>query len=97
MSPVRTATRSLRSKLSRVRSSRLVFPDPGELIRLRHRILRSAKRARKPVAMRSFSLKTLRSSCTRSIFDLQVGELEFVAPQELRLRHSALWANRIFP
>src|SRR5271167_1804416 len=96
MSPVRTATRSWRSKLSRVRSSRLVFPEPGELIRFRHRILCSAKRARKPAATRSFSLKTLRSSGTRSIFDLQIGEFEFVASQELGFCQATLRTGRIF-
>src|SRR5271155_5624148 len=95
MSPVRTATRSRRSKLSRVHSSRRVFPDPGELIKFRHRILSTAKRALKPAAMRSFSLKTLRSSSTRSIFDLQIGELQFVASQELRIPHAAVRTCRI--
>ena len=39
----------------------------------------SAKRARNSAAMRAFSFNTLRSSGTRSIFNLQVGEFQFVA------------------
>src|SRR5213592_4796856 len=65
MSPVRTATRSPGANDSRVRSSRLVFPAPGELTRFKQRIPYWSKRARSSAAIRSFSFRTLPSRGTR--------------------------------
>src|ERR1039458_868702 len=91
MSPVRTTTRSFRRKLSRVFSSRLVFPEPGELMKLRVRIPCSTNRARSPAAMRSFSLRTFFSSGTRSIFfHLQIGKFQFSAAETFAAQTSAV-------
>src|SRR5208337_225086 len=89
MSPVSTATRRVGAKASRVRSSRLVLPAPGELIRFKQRTPCSAKRARSSSAMRPFSFKTLRSRGTRSIFDLQIGKFQFIAGNEHRVHPAA--------
>src|SRR5450631_305979 len=81
MSPVRTATRSDFGINSSVRSRRLVLPDPGELMRLTHRIPCSWNRSRNPDAMRAFSLSTFCPSSTRCIFlHLHKCEIEFVSP-----------------
>src|SRR5437868_7356557 len=91
MSPVRTTTRSVLGKVSSVRSSRLVLPEPGELIRFRQRIPCSRKRSRNSVAIRSFSLRTFFSRGTRFIFVyLHVGQLQFVAADAFTREASAL-------
>src|SRR6185437_1478272 len=78
MSPVRTATRSVRGRAPSVFSSNVVFPEPGELIKFTTSTLFSRKRSRKSAATRSFSLKTFFSSGTRFILlQLYVGELQF--------------------
>src|SRR6185437_3890205 len=78
MSPVRTATRSVRGRASSVFSSNVVFPEPGELIKFTTRTSFCRKRSRNSAATRSFSLKTFFSSGTRFILlQLYVGELQF--------------------
>src|SRR6185437_6337726 len=84
MSPVSTATRSLRGSASSVFSSSVVFPDPGELIRLTTSTLVSRKRSRSSAAMRSFALRTFFSSGTRFILlQLDVGQLQFFSADTL--------------
>src|SRR5579864_7489733 len=96
MSPVRTATRSARGKASRVFSSKVVFPEPGELIKFRHSTPFCRKRSRSPAASRSFSLSTFFSSGTRfMLLQLQVRHLQFVAADALVARASAFCAAKI--
>src|SRR5689334_3447139 len=84
MSPVRTATRSSRGNAARVFSSSVVFPEPGELIRLTTRTLFSRKRSRNSAATRSFSLRTFFSSGTRFILlQLDIGQLQFFSADAL--------------
>src|SRR6185312_7834116 len=84
MSPVSTATRSLRGSASSVFSSSVVFPDPGELIRLTTSTSFSRNRSRSLAAIRSFSLRTFFSSGTRFILlQLDVGQLQFFSADTL--------------
>src|SRR6185437_10547269 len=84
MSPVRTATRSSRGSASSVFSSSVVFPDPGELIRLTTSTLFSRNRSRNSAAIRSFSLRTFLSSGTRFILlQLDVGQLQLFSADTL--------------
>src|ERR1035437_6384623 len=81
MSPVRTATRSPGAKLSNVLSSRLVLPEPGELIRFRQRTSCSAKRARSSAAIRSFSFRIFPSSGIRFVIvSLRVSKTRLIPP-----------------
>src|SRR5579872_3807809 len=96
MSPVNTATRSCRGKDSRVRSRRLVLPEPGELIRFRHNTPCSWNCARRLAATRSFSLSTFRSNGTRSIlFHLQISQFQFVSTDARGFKARALRTARI--
>src|SRR5271169_834945 len=93
MSPVRTTTRSFWGRHSRLFSSRLVLPEPGELMRLRQRMPCSLNRARRPAAMRSFSLRTFFSIGIRSIFlHLPIGQFQLIAAQALAAQASATGA-----
>src|ERR1022692_3124002 len=90
MSPVRIATRSFCGRLSRAFSSKLVLPEPGELIRLRQRDPCSPNRARRPAARRSFSFRTFFSNGNRSIFfPLQIGQFQFIATKAFAAQASA--------
>src|SRR6185369_16994008 len=95
MSPVSTAARCVFGKASKVRSSRVVLPEPGELIRFTQKTPCSRKRSRSPAANRSFSFRTLRSSGTRFIFfDLHVRQFQLVSTDTLRDRVSAGRASK---
>src|SRR5215469_11384983 len=99
MSPVSTATRSARGQASKVLSSRLVLPEPGELIKLRHSTPYSRKRSRNWAARRSFSLRTFFSRGTRfMLFQLQECQFEFFAAYALVTRAAAVRAlkSKIF-
>src|SRR5579864_7564277 len=96
MSPVNTATRSCRGRDPRVRSRRLVLPDPGELTRFRHNTPCSWNCARSSAATRLFSLSTFRSSNTLSIlFHLQIGQLQFVSTDACSFKIGTLGTARI--
>src|ERR1017187_3009004 len=96
ISPVNTATRSCRGRVSRVRSRRLVLPEPGELMRFRHKTPCSLNRARNSAAMRSFSLSTFCSSGTRFIlFHLQIGQLQLISTDVCGFQARALRTVRI--
>src|SRR5208282_2331684 len=96
MSPVKTATRSCFGRVPRVRSKRLVLPEPGELMRFRQRMPCASKRARNSAAMRSFSLSTFRSNGTRSIFfHLQIRQLQLITTDACGLQAGALRTARI--
>src|SRR6266576_1225769 len=96
MSPVRTATRASWGSISRVRSRRLVLPEPGELIRFTHSTPHSRKRSRKMVAIRSFSLSTFCSSGTRFMFfDLQVNQFQLVSANAFGRYLAALRALKV--
>src|SRR5208283_2648341 len=88
MSPVSTATRVSGGKPSRVLSSRVVLPEPGELTRLMQRTWFAAKRSRRESAMRWFSLRTLdcKGTCVMVFFHFQVVQFQFVATGERGLR-----------
>src|SRR6266496_1890251 len=98
MSPVSTATRSARGRLSSVFSKRLVLPDPGALIRFRQRVPCSRKRSRNPPAMRSFSLRIFFSSGTRfmflhfALFHFKICEFKLVSADALCALFAALRA-----
>src|SRR5437667_11678877 len=96
MSPVSTATRSLRGKASNVFSSRLVLPDPGELIRLTTSTSFSRKRSRSSAAIRSFSLRTFFSSGTRlMLLQLQICQFQLFPADALVARAAALRAAEV--
>src|SRR5690349_25145601 len=96
MSPVSTATRALVGKASSVRSSNVVLPEPGELIRFRHSTPCSAKRRRSSLATRSFSLRTFRSSDTWLIvLHFQRSQLQLVSAREFSFRRSALRTEQL--
>src|SRR6185437_14255528 len=90
MSPVSTATRAPAGKAASVRSSSVVLPEPGELIRFRQSTPWAANRRRNSAAMRSFSLRTLRSSGTWLILlQFQRSYFQLVAARKSRLGVSA--------
>src|SRR5215469_11451574 len=96
MSPVSTATRSPRGQASKVLSSRLVLPEPGALIKLRHSTPCSRKRSRSSAARRSFSLRTFFSSGTRFILlQLQVCQFQLFAAYALVTRAAAMRTLKI--
>src|SRR5450631_1893812 len=96
MSPVKTATRSDLESNSSVRSRRLVLPDPGELMRLTHRIPCSWNRSRNPDAMRAFSLSTFCPNSTRCIFlYLHKSEIQFVSPNTIAVHTLAVRALQV--
>src|SRR6185437_12759421 len=96
MSPVSTATRALVGKASSVRSSSVVLPEPGELIRFRHSTPCSAKRRRSSSATRSFSLRTFRSSDTWLIvLQFERSHLQLISARELGFRRSATGAAQV--
>src|SRR6266496_1490027 len=96
MSPVSTAMRSVRGRVSSVFSSRLVLPDPGALIRFRQRVPCSRKRSRRSPAIRSFSLRIFFSSGTRLMFlHLQVNQLQLVSADAFRALVTALRASKL--
>src|ERR1039457_7581818 len=96
MSPVKTATRSRLGRVSSVRSSRLVLPEPGELMMFRHKTPCSRNRARNSAASRSFSLSTFRSNGTRSIlFHLQIGQHQLISTDACSFQARALRTARI--
>src|SRR5215469_7838798 len=84
MSPVRTAARVSFGRDSRVLSSKVVLPEPGELIRLRHKVPLSPNRSRSLAAIRSFSLRIFFSSGSRlMLLHFQVDQLQLVSTEEL--------------
>src|SRR5215467_5227128 len=96
MSPVSTATRSARGQASKVLSSRLVLPEPGELIKLRHSTPYSRKRSRSSAAWRSFSLRTFFSRGTRfMLFQLQECQFQLFAAYALVTRAAAVRTCKI--
>src|SRR6266536_5312524 len=84
------ATRSEPGRRSRVFSSRVVLPDPGELIRFTTSTRCSRKRSRNSAATRAFSFRTFPSIGTRFIFfHLQIGKLQFVPADDLGVSAAA--------
>src|SRR5579872_5585071 len=83
MSPVSTQTRVAGSKLASVRSNRAVLPEPGALIKLRHKTPCSRYRSRSDSAIIWFSLSTFDFRFTRSIgLHLQIIEIQFVSTRQ---------------
>src|SRR5579864_341300 len=90
MSPVSTATFASFGNSANVRSSRLVLPEPGELIRFTQKTSFSRKRSRNDAASRSFSLRTFCSNGTRfMIIDLHVSQFQLIAADALRTQRPA--------
>src|SRR5512145_2768779 len=90
-SPVTTARRRVRPRSARVRSSRAVFPAPGEEIRLNAGTPARASRSRTPAASSSLLAMTRsRTSIVRTaIVDLQVADSQHVARPPLDQRRGA--------
>src|SRR5215469_16483413 len=96
MSPVSTATRSPRGHARKVLSSRLVLPEPGALIKLRHSTPCSRKRSRNSAAWRSFSPRTFFSSATRFMLgQLQKCQFQLIAAYALATGAAALRTRKI--